>query len=128
MAIGPHEDITERVLRCAFAVHNTLGCGFLEKVYENAMAVALRREGLDVSQPAPLRVHYEGVLVGEYVADIIVGGAVLVEIKATEQNPPIYVAQVLNYLRATNLPVGLLLNFGLPKLHYRRLTLRHAPP
>jgi GxxExxY protein len=63
--------------------------------------------------------------VGDYVADIIVNGAVLVEIKATEEDPPIYVAQILNYLKATNLPVGLLLNFGLPRVYYRRLTLRH---
>ena len=71
-----------------------------------------------------MRVHFEGFLVGQYVADIIVAGAVLIEIKATEENHPVYVAQVLNYLKATNLPVGLLINFGSPRLRYRRLTLR----
>jgi len=123
---GPHMELTEKILKCAFAVQNTLGCGFLEKVYENALVVALRQEGLDVSQQVPLRVHYQNVLVGEYVADIIVANAVLLEVKATEENPPIYVAQVLNYLKATALPVGLLLNFGRPRLYYRRLALRPA--
>ena len=126
MALGAHEELTGRILRCAFRVQNTLGCGFLEKVYENAMMVALDKEGLDAAQQVPLRVHYEDVLVGEYVADIIVERTVLLEIKATEENPPVYVAQVLNYLKATNLPVGLLINFGLPKLRYRRLALRKA--
>jgi GxxExxY protein len=125
MPLGPHEDITGAAIKCAFDVQNKLGCGFLEKVYENAMMVALKREGLQAIQQVPLRVHFDGVLVGEYVADIIVNGAVLVETKATEETPPIYVAQVLNYLKATNLPVGLLLNFGRPRLFCRRLTLRH---
>ena len=124
MPIGPHEEITERVIKCAFDVQNKLGCGFLEKVYENAMMVALEHEGLKAARQVPLRVHYQGVLVGDYVADIIVERTVLLEIKATEENPPIYVAQVLNYLKATNLPVALLLNFGRPRVYYRRLTLR----
>ena len=126
MDIHKHQDLTRGILGCAFRVQNALGCGFLEKVYENAMMIALRREGLDVRQQVPLRVHYEGELVGEYVADIIVARSVLVEIKATEENPTIYVAQVLNYLKATNLPVGLLINFGQPRLHYRRLALRES--
>ena len=126
MAIGPHGDVTERILGCAFLVQNTLGSGFLEKVYENAMIVAMRREGLDVRQQVPLQVHFLDELVGDFFADILVDGAVVVEIKATEQNPPIYAAQVLNYLKATGLPVGLLLNFGRPKLYYRRLHLRCA--
>ncbi len=70
--------------------------------------------------------HYEDELVGEYFADIIVDNAVLIEIKATENNNPVHVAQVLNYLKTTKLPVGLLINFGLPKLYYRRLTLKGA--
>ena len=126
MTVGPHAELTKKILQCAFEVQNTLGCGFLEKVYENAMKVALERSGLDVSQQTPLRVHFQDVLVGEYFADLIVAGAVLVEIKATESNPPIHVAQVLNYLKATGLPVGLLINFGKPKLYYRRLQLRNT--
>jgi len=121
---APHEDLTARILRCAFKVQNTLGCGFLEKAYENAMMVELQREGLSAVQQVPLRVHYEGVLVGQYVADIIVQGAVLIEIKATEEDPPLYKAQVLNHLKATGLTVGLLLNFGRTRLVYHRLVFR----
>ena len=127
MPIGPHEDVTKGILKCAFRVQNTLGCGFLEKVYENAMMVALEQEGLEAVQQVPLRVHFDEVLVGNYVADIVVERAVLVEIKAAEDNPPIYVAQVLNYLKASDLPVGLLVNFGSPRLWYRRLALRTNP-
>jgi len=116
--------LTGRILKCAFAVQNSLGCGFLEKVYENAMMVALQKEVLKAIQQVPLRVHYEDVLVGDYVADVVVENTVILEIKATEDTPPVHIAQVLNYLKATNLPVGLLLNFGRPKLFYRRLSLR----
>ena len=126
MAIGAHEELTERILKCAYRVQNTLGCGFLEKVYERSMMVALEREGLQGISQVPLRVHFDEVLVGEYIADIVVDRTILVEIKATEDNPDIYVAQVLNYLKATNLPVGLLLNFGRPKLLVRRLSLRQT--
>jgi GxxExxY protein len=124
MAIGAHEELTERILKCAYRVQNTLGCGFLEKVYEKSMMVALEREGLQAVSQVPLRVHFDGFLVGEYVADIVVDRTVLLEIKATEDNPGIYTAQVLNYLKATRLPVGMLLNFGRPKLYVRRLSLR----
>lgn len=124
MALEAHEELTGRVIKCAYRVLNTLGCGFLEKVYERAMMVALEQEGLQAINQLPLRVHFEGVLVGDYIADIVVERKVLVEIKATDGNPGFYAAQVLNYLKATNLPVGILLNFGLPKLYVRRLTLR----
>lgn len=88
------------------------------------MVVALKNAGVEVEQQAQYHIHYQDVLVGEYVADLIVNRSVVVEIKATELNPPVYVAQVLNYLKASKLPVGLLLNFGMPKLYYRRLTPR----
>lgn len=127
MAIGAHEELTERILKCAYRVQNTLGCGFLEKVYEKSMMVALEREGLQAVRQVPLRVHFDGFLVGEYVVDIVVDRTVLLEIKATEDNPGIYTAQVLNYLKATRLPVGMLLNFGRPKLYVRRLSLRQNP-
>ena len=87
MTAGAHEELTGRILKCAFEVQNRLGCGFLEKVYENAMMVALRREGLQATQQVPLRVRFEGVLVGEYVADVIVAGVVVLEIKAAEESP-----------------------------------------
>lgn len=124
----PHADLTRQVLDAAFRVANTLGCGFLEKVYENALAVQLKDQGLTVAQQVPIRVQYLGQTVGEYCADLIVQGAVLVEAKATDQDNPVYAAQVLNYLRATKLPVGMLLNFGRPRLSYRRLVWRGNRP
>jgi GxxExxY protein len=116
-----YEEVTGAILRVAFDVSNELGCGFLEKVYENAMAVGLRTGGLKVAQQVPIRVKYLGQIIGDYIADMIVENSVLVEIKATEQDNPIYVAQTLNYLKATGLDVGLLINFGRPKLSYKRL-------
>ncbi len=85
------------------------------------MAVGLRAGGLKVAQQVPIRVKYLGQIIGDYIADMIVEDTVLVEIKATEQDNPIYVAQTLNYLKATGLDVGLLINFGRPKLSYKRL-------
>lgn len=120
---GLHKEITAAILKAAFNVSNTLGSGFLEKVYENALAVELRLTGLDVFQQVPVRIVYRGQDVGEYCADMVVSRAVLVETKATETHHPIYEAQTLNYLKALNLQVGLLLNFGLPTLRYRRLVL-----
>jgi len=119
-----YEEITGAVLRRAFDISSGLGCGFLEKVYENAMAVGLRSDGLRVAQQVPVHVQYLGQTVGDYVADMIVENAVLVEIKATDQHNPVYVAQTLNYLKATGLDVGLLINFGRPKLAYKRLLSR----
>ena len=126
MAIGAYEELTGRILKCAFHVQNALGCGFLEKVYESALMVALAKSNIQTAQQVPLRVYYEGVLVGDYTADMIVERTVLLELKATEENPPIYTAQILNYLKATKLPVGLLLNFGRPRLYYRRFVLREG--
>jgi GxxExxY protein len=116
-----YEEVTGAILSVAFDISNELGCGFLEKVYENAMATGLRASGLKVTQQVPVRVKYLGQIVGDYIADMIVENSVLVEIKATEQDHPIYIAQTLNYLKATGIDVGLLLNFGKPKLSYKRL-------
>ncbi len=128
---GLHKDITEAIIGAAFDVANTLGCGYLEKVYENALCVGLKEKGLSVSQQVPVRVSYHGQTVGDYISDMIVESAVLVEVKATLEYQAIYAAQVLNYLKATNLPVGLLLNFGRPKLTVKRFvlgrTLRDEP-
>jgi GxxExxY protein len=93
-------------------VYNTLGFGFLEKVYENAMVVELQRLGLRGRRQVPLKVHYNNILVGEYFADIIVEQLVIVELKASEYLHESHEAQLLNYLRATDIEYGLLLNFG----------------
>lgn len=114
------EELTEKILGAAFKVQNTLGSGFLEKVYENAIVVELRRVGIGLEQQKPLQVKYDGTIVGEYLADLVVEGRVVVEIKAVSQLDPVHEAQLLNYLKATGIRVGLLLNFGQPKLKYRR--------
>src|SRR5258708_33120037 len=106
------ERIREKVIWAAYAVHNVLGYGYLEKVYENALAHELRKAGLSVEQQKRVTVMYDGVEVGEYVADLIVEGVVLVELKAARALDEAHVAQSLNYMKCTGLAVCLVLNFG----------------
>ena len=113
--------LTETMIRCAFTVSNTLGCGFLEKVYENALAHELRKAGLKVEQQHGIAVYYDGVIVGEYAADLLVDGVLLAELKAVKEVDHIHMAQCLNYLRATDLRLCLLMNFGKPRLDVRRV-------
>jgi len=115
--------ITEKIIKCAFAVSNTLSCGFLEKVYENALAHELRKIGLDIRQQESIKVYYDNIVVGDYIADIVVEKQVLVELKALKNLDEIHVAQCLNYLKATGLKLCLLLNFGNPKLEIKRIVL-----
>ena len=119
------ETISQRVIRCAFNVSNTLGAGFLEKVYENALCVELRKDGLEFQSQRPVTVNYKGFQVGEYVADIIVEDKLLLELKALSTLCSSHDAQVMNYLKATNLSVGLLLNFGRPRLGIKRIVWQH---
>ncbi len=118
--IYPEQELTRRILEGAFAVHNTLGCGFLEKVYSNALLLELRNMGQRCEQEVPFKVRYKDVVVGEYCADLIVEKRVLVELKACAGLDSVHEAQVLNYLKASGIQIGLLLNFGKPKLQYRR--------
>ena len=118
------DEITERVMGCAYVVGNALGNGFLEKVYENALAHELRKVGLGVAQQSAVQVWYDGLVVGDYVADLLVEEAVLVELKAVKALDDVRVAQCLNYLKATGLKVCLLINFGAPKVEVRRLVNR----
>ena len=104
--------ITERVIGCAYRVASKLGCGFLEKCYENALAYELRKAGLGVQQQVLLKVWYDDVVVGEYAADLIVEGVVLIELKAIQGLETIHSAQCINYPAATRLPLWLLMNFG----------------
>ena len=115
------DELTERIIGCAFKVSNALGCGFLEKVYENAIATELRRSGLNVEQQASVTVRYEGEVVGDYCADLIVENRVIVELKAVKALDNVHMAQCLNYLKATGLKVCLLLNFGRPKIQVKRI-------
>ena len=107
-----HEEITEKVLNAFFKVNRELGFGFLEKVYENSMIIELIKMGLKVEQQKNIRVHYLGYEVGDYYADLIVNDIVIIELKAAESLREEHEAQLINYLRATNIEVGLLLNFG----------------
>jgi GxxExxY protein len=103
--------ITERIIGCAYKVGSKMGCGFLENCYENALAHELRKAGLPVVQQVRLKVWYD-VDVGEYVADLVVEGLVLVELKAIQASDAVHSAQCINYLAATKLPLCLLINFG----------------
>ena len=113
--------LTERVIGCAYQVSNVLGSGFLEKVYENALALDLRKLGLSVAQQHSIQVKYEGQIVGEYLADILVNDSVLVEVKTVRKLDEIHMAQCMNYLRATDVRVCLLINFGSPKVEIKRI-------
>jgi GxxExxY protein len=116
-----HGEITRQMIGCAFDVHNELGGGFLEQVYENALAMALRERGLLVVQQAGLNVRFRGRVVGEYRADLIVASVVVVEIKAQRALTGHDEAQLLNYLRASGIEVGLPINFGRSVEHRRRV-------
>ena len=107
-----HTGITEQIIKAFYTVYNTLGYGFLEKVYQNSLAIELRKMGLKVITEAPIAVYYGGELVGEYQADLLVADAVIVELKAVKKLLEEHEAQLLNYLKATPYEVGLLLNFG----------------
>ena len=111
-ADGKHAELTERIIGAAYAVHNVLGHGFMEKGYENALRVELEEEGLAVEQQVPMVVSYRGRLVREYLADMIVDGKVIVETKAVSELAKEHEVQLVNYLKATGMEVGLLINFG----------------
>jgi GxxExxY protein len=113
--------ITEKIIGCAFKVSSTLGVVFLEKVYENALAHELRKAGLKVEQQKRIRVFYDGVEVGYYDADLHVEDRIIVETKTVKAFDEVHLAQCLNYLKATGLTLGLLLNFATPKLGIKRV-------
>ncbi len=114
--------LTEKIIGCAYIVGNSLGSGFLEKVYENALICELEREGLKVLQQKPIRIYYREVLVGEYIADLLVNEQVLVELKAVQYLEEDLYAQCLNYLKSTGLKVCLLINFGAAEVQIRRIS------
>ena len=116
-----HKELTDRIIACFYRVYTNLGYGFLEKVYENAMLIELNKNGLKAISQYPIKVNYNGVSVGEYFADIIVEDKVIIELKASANLVPENILQLQNYLKATNIEVGLLLNFG-KKPEIRRKT------
>jgi len=107
-----HKILTESVIRCFYKVYNALGFGFLEKVYENAMVIELAESGLQAVRQKPIKVFYNNVVVGDYFADIVVKDILIVELKAVDYLADEHELQLINYLKATEIEVGLLLNFG----------------
>ena len=107
-----HGELTDKIIAAAYDVHEILGSGFLEKVYENSLAIRLRKLGYQVHQQYPMNVYFEGVIVGEYFADLFVDDKVIVELKLTTELTRVHHLQLYNYLRATGVKVGLLLGFG----------------
>jgi len=115
------DELTGKILEASFEVSRELGAGFLESVYEKALFVALRQKSLSVVCQIPLKVKFRGVIVGEFYANMLVENKVLLELKAASRIMPEHKAQVINYLKATGIEVGLLINFGNAKLEYNRL-------
>ena len=116
-------DITYAVNGAVFEVNKILGSGFLEKVYENALLVELKKRGIKVESQVSIKVLYKEKVVGEYIADILVEGKVIVELKTVETIDKIHEAQLLNYLKATGIRVGILVNFKHPKAEIKRMVL-----
>ncbi len=116
-------DLTYKLNGAIFEVNRVLGPGFLEKVYENALMMELRSQGINAESQVPIKVHYKGNVVGDYFADIIVENLILMELKASERLDKIHEAQLLNYLHATGYKVGLLVNFTHPKAVIKRFVL-----
>ena len=116
---GKYKELTENIIKIFYKVYNKLGYGFLEKVYENAMIIEFKKHGISVVPQSSIKVHYEGEVIGEYFADILVDKQVIVEIKAAKSLAAENEAQLLNYLKATDIEVGLLLNYG-PKPEVKR--------
>jgi GxxExxY protein len=112
MTESEHYHITEKIIGAAYSVHNTLGSGFLEKVYQNSLAIELRSFGFIIGVEKPIKVYYNDEIVGNYIADIIVNDKVILEIKAIKELSNIHEVQLVNYLKATGIEVGLLINFG----------------
>ena len=115
-----HEELSKQIIGCAMTVHRTLGPGFLESIYQNALAHELRKSGLCVECEKKISVVYDGIVVGDFSADMLVGGVVLIENKAVQALALAHEVQLVNYLTATRIDVGLLLNFGSIRMEFKR--------
>ena len=118
-----YEDLTEEIIKAAMTVHNILGFVCMEKVYENSLMIELELSDLKAIQQQPMKVFYKEKLVGDYIADVIVEDEIIVELKSIENLNKIHEVQLVNYLKAVNMEVGLLLNFGKEKLEFKRKVL-----
>ncbi len=114
------QDLTEMIIGCAMKVHSALGPGFLESVYQHALAHELAKAGVAFETGRMIKVNYDGVCVGDFIADVLVEGSVLIENKAVQNLAPVHEAQLVNYLTATGIEIGLLLNFGADRLQFKR--------
>jgi len=115
-----HEKITESIIGCAYRVYNKMGFGFLESVYEKCLLIEMRKAGLDTETQKPITVYYDGEVVGEFVADMIVNDYIIIELKSVRRIIKAHETQLVNYLVATGKPVGLILNFGESKVEIKR--------
>jgi GxxExxY protein len=115
-----YKELTEKIIGCAYRVYNRMGFGFLELVYEKCMLIELRKAGLDTESQQPIRVQYDGEVVGDFVADILVNDTVILELKSVRKLVEAHEVQLVNYLVATGKPVGLLINFGETKVGVKR--------
>ena len=115
-----HDELTRQIIGCAYKVFNTMGFGFLESVYEHCMLIELRKLGLDAVNQHPIKVFYEGHVVGNFEADLFVGAVVIVELKSVRALVQAHEVQLVNYLKATGIDVGLLINFGEQRVEVRR--------
>ena len=117
-----HQDLTGRIIGACYTVHSKLGCGFLEKVYQEALSIELAEMGIPFEREKPLPIYYKGKLLNcHYYADFVVDGKVILELKAVTEMSTVHQAQIINYLKATGIKVGLLINFGTTKLQHKRL-------
>lgn len=116
-----YADLTYKIIGLGMQVHRTLGHGYLEKVYENSLMVLFRREGILAEQQVPIKVNFEGVVVGDYFADILVDRKIILELKTADRITDVHKAQTLNYLKATGLDLALILNFGARSFEHHRL-------
>jgi GxxExxY protein len=121
------QDLTERIIGCAMRVHSALGPGFLESVYQKALAHEMLKHGLRVECEKPITVQYDGIIVGDFSADLLVEGRVMLELKATQTLALVHEVQLVNYLTATGIEIGLLLNFGAQRLEFKRKTRTYRP-
>jgi GxxExxY protein len=120
MVLMEQEELTERVIGCAYRVYNRMGFGFLESVYEKCLLIELHKADLNVESHKPITVFYDGEIVGDFVADIIVEDKIILELKSVRQVVTAHEVQLVNYLVATRKPIGLLINFGPAKVDIRR--------
>ena len=115
-----YKDLTEKIIGCAYRVYNKMGFGYLESVYEKCMLIELRKAGFDIESQKPIRIQYEGEVVGDFIADILVNNTVILELKSVRKLVEAHEVQLVNYLVATGKPVGLLINFGETKVAVKR--------